>query len=331
MSPLLREGSRTWLGVTLDAGDSVTGYHVKARAVSEDIGARSQHFDVDDLALCFEHLEAGQIRGVSPLAPIVLTLRDLQDAADAERVRMRVAACFSTIIVGEDDDEQDELGPLLTKDGETPVYSMSPAGVYYARGAKDIINPTPQSAGGWKDFDSSHLMRIATGVGLSLDRLSGDLSKSSYSSIRIGDISWRTHVNAFAELFFIPLCLAPIYTWFVTAAVTSGKLPEKALNYAPSWLHPVWQQADTESQYKGAKAKVRCGATSPQRMLAEETGETNWKRIVDETAEFSAYCKQRGVSFETMVEQIAANGQVQSVKGKEPQPTEEPPPAQEPE
>lgn len=306
-------GQRTRLGVEYDADDAATAYWVRPRSDVATWQLGATRIAAEDMSLAFEELEAGQLRGVSPLTPVALTLRDTQDAADAERVRMRVAACFSTILIGEDDEEQDELGPVLsTRSDGSKVYSMSPGAVYYARGVKSVVNPKPESAGGWKDFDRSHLMRVAAGLGLSIERLTGDLSTANFSSLRIGDIAWRTNTLAFGEHTFIPQVCARVWDWFQDAATSAGVLDKAALDFAPQWLRPVWVQADAEGQANAAKSKTRLGLQSPQTMIAEETGNADWRGVIAETAEFQRECEKQGVVYDSLVAKVSGASQTQN-------------------
>jgi capsid protein len=45
--------------------------------------------------------------------------------------------------------------------------------------------------GNYEAFERIQLLRIAAGLGLPYDMLTGDLSKTSYSSIRAGILSFR--------------------------------------------------------------------------------------------------------------------------------------------
>ena len=61
-------------------------------------GIISQPVPADQILHSYRVLRPGQVRGVPWLAPVMLALRDLDDYADAERVRKKIEACVVAMI-----------------------------------------------------------------------------------------------------------------------------------------------------------------------------------------------------------------------------------------
>ena len=132
-----------------------------------------------DVAHVYRIDRQGQVRGVPWLAPVMITLRTLDEYEDAQLVRQKVAACFA--------------GTLSTPDAEVEAEELknwqgatsSPAPSVSCRPARSLIFPAP-AAEGYAPYTATQLRRIAAGLGVPYEALTGDLSQVNFSSARMG-------------------------------------------------------------------------------------------------------------------------------------------------
>jgi len=307
------DGSRIILGVEYDALGRKRGYYVRPRFPGDGPGSVgmtlpwSKFVPVSDLILAYESVDGGQVRGIPAASAVVITAKDTDDAADAERVRMRVQACFTAFVTSE---ETSGIGPTVSEDSEgNPITTMEPGLITFLRGGKTVTTPTPSSALGWADFDKAHLTRVAAGLGMSYERVSGDLSGTSFSSIRIGDNSFKTSIEALQATLFIPQVCNPCVKWALSTAIAQGLIPDR--EYPVRWIPPPWRQVDSETRADEVIKRMRGGLMSPQDAILVETGR-DWREVIRETAEFTRECEANGITFDSLAVHIASNGQAQS-------------------
>src|SRR6185312_3732709 len=99
-------------------------------------GIISQPVPADQIMHVYRVLRPGQVRGVPWLAPVMMALRDLDDYADAERVRKKIEACLAGIITQADGDP---LGATST-DPQTGnmIESFEPGMIARLKAGEDI-------------------------------------------------------------------------------------------------------------------------------------------------------------------------------------------------
>ena len=131
---------------------------------------------------------------------------------------------------------------------------------------EDVKFSEPADVGGnYESFERIQLLRIAAGLGLPYDMLTGDLSKTSYSSIRAGILSFRRLCEQIQFGVFIYQFCRPTWRAFVEQAVLAGKLD--ALDYmanrddylAVQWHTPKWAWVDPEKDVKAEIIAIRSG------------------------------------------------------------------------
>lgn len=131
---------------------------------------------------------------------------------------------------------------------------------------EDVRFNEPADVGGnYEAFERMTLLRIGAGLGLPYDMLTGDLSKTSYSSIRAGILSFRRLCEQIQYSVFIHQFCRPIWRAFIEQAAVAGKLdasdyrahPEEYL--AVEWHTPKWAWVDPEKDVKAEIMAIRAG------------------------------------------------------------------------
>lgn len=215
-------------------------------------------------------VEAGQIRGLSMMAPgiVKLWLLDLYD--DAELDRKRTAALFTWFEVSPD---AEGLGLGETDEGDgTGSLELAPgAGIRLPPGA-DVRFATPADVGGnYEAFQYRNLCAAAAAVGLPYAGLTGDLTKVNYGSLRGGEVAFRRRAEATQHSVLIhQLCRRVGEVWMaqaVLAGAIEGLTPavfaaERAQLMPIPWAPPKWDWIDPLKDIKADREEVEAGFTS---------------------------------------------------------------------
>ena len=229
-------------------------------------GILSQPVPADQILHTYRVLRPGQIRGVPWLTPVMLALRDLDDYADAERVRKKIEACVVAMITQPEGIEGSWLGfkgndPLTTH----PVESFQPGMTAYLKPGEDVKFNNPPALGGYREYKTTELEEIAAGLGLPYELMTGDLSKVNYSSWRGGQLGFRNTIENYRWLTLIPMFCMPVRRRVIDTLVMLGKIPARAVDdpainlYATQWTAPRFESVDPVKDAEAALKDIRMG------------------------------------------------------------------------
>lgn len=194
---------------------------------------------------CYEPLRAGQVRGMSWLAPVAVRLMMLSDYTDAELSRKRNESCHWATVEGfegdnfaiQPDGDEDGQGPPLAVSADgVPFEEIEADLVVYAPPGATIKHHAPASIGGVAEYRKQELIAIASGLRMCYVILTGDLSGTNYSSIKAGLIEFRRFMRAIRGTVFIRQICRPLWRWPISIAVDQGLLP------------PVWESGPRAGQ-----------------------------------------------------------------------------------
>jgi lambda family phage portal protein len=211
-----------------------------------------------------------QVRGVPWLAPVMMSLRDQDEYFEAAIVKKKIEACFSAIVVQNEGPDINPVGSTATNSDGQLEESMEPGMIRYLRPGEDIkFGAPPAGQGdGYREFMRDLQCRIASGIGVTYEQLTGDLSNVNYSSYRAGHLSFRAKMDQFRWLCLVPMFLDPVYKWFVNYAVASGFGPE--INYDVEWSMPGFASVDPEKDARALVVKLRSGLKTWPQAIGEE-------------------------------------------------------------
>lgn len=227
---------------------------------------------VDEIIHVMKPLAAGQVRGVSWLAPVILSASDFDQLTDALLMGAKVAALHSAFLVdlngtgGEPYDGTGE-GGILETGLEPGTMKRLPTGY-------DVKFNTPGQLTEIGAFLRLQLQQLAAGLGLPDHLLSGDLSNANYSSLRAGLLPFRQRVEQVQYGVFVPQFLKPVWEQVITFAVLSGYLAAPDFESAPraysaEWLPPKPMQVDPLKDTQATVAELEAGLTSRRKAVAE--------------------------------------------------------------
>jgi lambda family phage portal protein len=239
----------------------------------------------------FRPLRPGQLRGIPWLSNALVRLWELDQYDDAELLRKKFAAMMMAFITRENPEDPffgneqttaqatDAGGATPDSDPGVQVAQLEAGTMMDLEPGEDVKFTDPADVGGnYEAFERQTLLRIGAGVGMPYDMLTGDLSQTSYSSIRAGILSFRRLCEQIQYGVFIFQFCRPTWRAFIEAAVLAGRLD--ARNYqanradylAVEFHTPKWAWVDPEKDVKAEVIAIRAGLKS-RGMSINETGQ----------------------------------------------------------
>ncbi len=221
----------------------------------------------EDVVHLFAPLAAGQVRGLSWLAPVLLRLSELDQLEDALLVNAKVQAMLMGFLT-----DQNATGPNPfdgQPNGSVLESGLEPGTLKFLPQGWDMKFSTPQQALSAIEFAQLELRAVAAGLGVPEHLLTGDLRNANYSSLRAALVSFRQRIEALQYHVVIPQLCQPIYERAITAAIFSGEFEAADFErnasayldaewYPPAqpWVDPLKdQQAEALAVAKGFKSR----------------------------------------------------------------------------
>lgn len=244
-------GNRIVQGIEIDETGAAVAYHLHKNHpgnLAVETKNISSVFDTvrvpaTDIIHIYRKERPGELRGVPWLAPVIIKLRELDEFEDAMLVRQKVAAMYAGFIhdLGTPDGD---LFDVDEKTGEK-LDKLEPGMIVHLPAGKDIkfgSPPLPQ-AEAYKFYISSHLHGVSSGLGITYESLTGDLSEVNFSSARMGRLDMNENVDGWRLSMIIPMFLNPVFDWFLEAieiqgeeigSIRAGWVPPKAVIIDPT-------------------------------------------------------------------------------------------------
>lgn len=280
----LGDGGYIAAGVEYDGRGRRVAYHVMPHRPTELFPTARQPIRVpaSDMLHVFKPLGPGQVRGVSWLAPVLLTVNEFDQLQDALLVGAKVSAMHAGFVV--DQNNLSGTGAFPEADGLADI-SLEPGVVRILPAGTDIRFNSPTEAKDSISFAKLTLGQIAAGLGVPQHLLDGDLSGANYSSLRAGLLPFRAKVEQFTYHCLVPQFLDPVFRRVVARAYLSGDLglPDLQPALKAEWLPPRPMQVDPLKDVAALKAQLAAGLTSRRQAVAS----LGWN-VADLDAEIAA-------------------------------------------
>lgn len=242
-------------------GDTVTAFTKR--------GFFSERVPADQVRHIFEPLRAGQARGVSIFAPVVLKLRDVDDYDDAELMRKKIASCFAAFVTKPNAATSPLASSTTTTVDGKRVENVRPGMIQYLNPGEDVEFGSPPNTDGYIEYMKMQLHAIAAGTGTTYAMLSGDLKDVNFSSTRVGQIDFDEQVDQWQWLMMIPQACAPTWRRVGEIAAMRG-LRETTDPWTPTWSTPKRRFIDPKNDIAASSDEVRNGKRNPFDLMAED-------------------------------------------------------------
>lgn len=270
------DGRRVRAGIEFDAAGRRIAYHAYARRPGDALAPMALdtiRVPAGDIAHLFQPLGAGQLRGITWLAPVLLRLHELDQYEDAALVKANVAALF-TGFIRDPDGTVAGLNDGSASGGVLQV-GMEPGSLIPLPPGADIQFSDPADPGDYGAFVKNHIRAIASGLGVPYELVSGDLEGVTYSSIRAGLVEFRRRIEQLQHSVIVFQFCRPVWERFVRLAVLSGALDARGFERDPAaflaveWLPPKWEWVDPLKDARAEIEQIRAGLKSRSQSIAE--------------------------------------------------------------
>ncbi|MEL6284581.1 MAG: phage portal protein [Pseudomonadota bacterium] len=265
----LADGGYIAGGIEFTAEGTRRAYHIFPRRPTDVFSTASQPVRIraDNVLHLFRPLGPGQARGVSQLAPVLLTLADLDGLLDALLTGAKIAACHAGWIRNLND-----LGAGGTFDAEPEDdVSLEPGVVRRLGPGEEITFNSPAEAKDSVAFARLTLQQIAAGLGVPEHLCHGDLSNANYSSLRAGLLPFRAKCEQFSRHTLAPQFLNPVWRRVITAEYVARRidLPDLEPALRVTWIPPEHRQVDPAKSVDATAKLLELGLMSRREAAAK--------------------------------------------------------------
>lgn len=263
----------------------------------------SYRVDASDVIHLFRQDRPGQSRGVSWFANIAMSLQDLADHQDAQLLRQKIAACFAAFRIPPEDEVPDDDDPAQLAE------SIMPGRIQNLGPGEEIQFATPPGVEGYDEFKRSVLRDVASGVGLTYEALSGDLSNVNFSSGRMGRMEMDRNISSWQWNMLIPQMMHPIGKWLLDGWLLVAPQNQRSA-IRIGWVPPHRMLVDPEGEIKMMRDKVRAGLTSRSetiRTLGEDPEE-----VAAEIEADNVIADDKGFIFDSDPRRVSLSGVAQN-------------------
>lgn len=292
-------------GVETDEDGLVVGYWLYAHHPGDNRVAtrKSTLVPASDVLHIYWQNRPGQLHGASWFAPVMIPLRDLDQYEDAQLIRQKIASCFAVFIhdsVGDDTPSASTSNQKVRERLEPGIIETLPAG-------KDVKFANPPALDGFSDFVSAYLRKIAAGLGITYEALTGDLSKTNFSAGRMGWLEFHRNIEAWRWRMMIPQFCEPIWAAFKTAVNVHPKSRENIEDVEITWTPPRRELINPKEEIAANTQAIRSG----QKTLSEVLREAGYdpEAVAQEMAEDLARLDRHGLILDSDPRNTTQQGQ----------------------
>jgi len=221
------------------------------------IGLQSRRIPATEIIHVYRQDRPGQTRGVSWFAPVALQLQDLMDYQEAQVLRQKIAACFVAFRTRPDGELSSDPDPMQ-------VSSLVPGRIQTVEPGEQIVFGSPPEVSGYSEFTREVLQSVAAGVGITYAALTGDLSRTNFSSGRLGRIEMDQNIEAWQWLMLLPQMLDPLARWL---AECLRDLPRATPEFTLEWVPPARFVSDPAREMRAWIDMISAGLVSRQEVI----------------------------------------------------------------
>lgn len=309
------EGGWTHRGIEYDADGTRLSYWIYNHHPGESsvrvVSPESNRVPADQIIHLFSDDRAQQSRGVTCLAPVMITLRDLDDYMDAQLLKQKVSACMTGVIVDVDgaSDQKSDVGDRI-----------EPGAMVRLGPGQDVRFSSPPSVGEIDSIMRVYLLRIAIGTNVPYELLTGDFQGTNFSAGRLGWQSFNKQTVSEQQQILVP-AFNRIWIWWARSASMVGIATD---GLTPDWTPPPPQPYDPAADTKAKISKIRAGLLPPQEGIREEGLEP--EDVIQQYREWNSAIDDAGIVLDTDPRKVSAQGLTQArPPGTELPPAGEPP------
>lgn len=209
----------------------------------------------EDVLHIFQAKRAGQVRGPSWFAPVLLKFRDFDELDDAQLMKQKIAACLA-VIMTDVNGEATSLGTVNADD--KTIDEIGPGLIYNAPIGRDVKVVDPPQVGEYAPFAVTQQRGIAAGLHVPYEEMTGDYSQVNFSSARMSRLRHWGSVADWRWNLLVPQLLDPVWAWAMQASAIAG-LPTIDTT---EWTAPGMPMIEPDKEGLAIMRNIRTGATN---------------------------------------------------------------------
>ncbi len=276
LSMQMANGNEVVNGVEFDLIGRRAAYHLLERHPGEYGRARDvrpRRIAANQVVHAYPVLRAGQVRGVSELATVLLRLKTLDNFDDSVAFRQEVSNLFAGFIKKSNEADGgsnplDDAPASFDFDG-TPIVTLEPGSMNELLPGEEVqfANP-PGAPDSYADFMRQQLMASFASVGIPFEIGTGDLRGISDRTLRVVVNEFHRLIEQYQWTVFIHQWCRPIWEQWIDALALSGAIPmpEFVRNRRQwlrvRWVPEGWAYFNPVQDVKAKTDEIRAGLTS---------------------------------------------------------------------
>jgi len=328
-TPMTPQGNKVVMGVEQDAFNRPVAYHLLTAHPGDLYGTTGSTRRVRIPAREIVHLfipdRIDQSRGYPMLVAALLDLHHLSGYSDAELAASRWNASKFGATEHQTPEnwqgEEDDAGNVIDTVEPGTILDM-PVGTKLTM--FDVRHPNS----GYADFTKAMLRRVAAGLGISQNTLSGDYESVNFSSMRAAAIdeheTWMSLQRWYVDNF-----IQPVYDRWLELGVFSGSLPFSLADLdvynAPDWKPRRWGWVQPMEEVNAAEKAIALGIKSRRQVISDMGNDI--ERVFTEQQQDNELAQEYGLNFGATTAPAAPPATVAPPAGEEEPPV---PPVKEP-
>jgi len=331
---MLEPDQLTGYGATPLPGNEVYQGVEYAPATGRIVACHFEDFDrwkspkripINQVILGFQHLRPTQLRGVTPLASVLLLAHQLRDYLEAEIASAQKAARWLAFVNSPDPAATMEAfgalaQPATDATAEKYTMEMGHAIVDFLRTGENVTIANHNRPGdSFEPFVKFILRSFAAAVGVSYEMVSGDYVDSKYTAARVARNDMLKGIKIRRGRIIRQLC-EPVRREFMLYAVATGKLdlPNYMNNEAhfnrSVWMEPGMEHLDPLKEGRAEADAVAAKLRSPQEVLQARGRDP--EQVLDEWQEWKQMLQEK--DLDDPVKQSPLQTNPAAVEGQEP-------------
>ena len=316
----LPAGNRIRSGIELDRrGRRVAYWFYKEHpgdGAMVNIGADALvRVPAEDVCHVFEQKRPGQLRGVTPLASVLMRLRNIDDYEDNTLERQKLANLWVGFIsrqlpAADPTDPNSGFGGALDDGDMDPLLPLKPGLIQELADGQTFNFANPPEAGtNYSDYLRTSHLGTSAAMGLPYELFSGDIKDISDRTLRVVVNDFRRFAEQRQWQIVIPMFCERVVQWFAEAALMIGEISATEFplvlraEHAPhgwAYIHPV-------QDVQGKAMEVSNGFRSRSSVIGERGDDPN--EVDQERADDIAREDELGLPVMGVIEQPAKDDQ----------------------
>lgn len=246
------------------------------------VPGESRRIDAANVDHYYHVVRPGQVRGVSWLAPSIVSLRGLDDVNEAIIWRKRMEACIGVVVRSpEAQGGIPVVGKQEAKNGRVEE-TFRPGMTFRAGPGEDVSAFQPSTSGDTIDFIRSQLYAFCATTGQPYHAITGDVSQANYSSLRAANLAGNVVIDCVQWIVYAPRVKAAWRRVMAREADMTGD--ERFRSVRCELAMPVRPWVDPLKEITAKIMEIRAGLQSQPDAIAERGGD--WESYLREIDQF---------------------------------------------